>query len=197
MLDFKQQLQKILLEEFAVPQDAFIEIESELRNTARAMGINYDSSIVVNTNRTLTKPQDIGDWSQHHKQWAGYGSSWIDWVARNMPQWLATKFYVLTVNPGDIITVGNKKAKLAFEQQYIINREVVKDKAINYEKLYKEGKGGVAFRPYNKAWSNHDWYTSIDMDSIVIVNNKAIKSVKLLLDASEIIADFKDRSSDF
>lgn len=197
MLDLKQQLQKILLEEFAVPQDAFIEIESELRNNARAMGINYDNSIIVNTNRTLSKPQDIGDWSHQHKQWAGYGSSWIDWVARAMPQWLASKFYVLTVDHSNIITIPNKKTKLAFEKHYIINPDTPKDKAINFDKLYKEGKDGVAFRPYNKSWGNHDWYTSIDMDSIVIINNKAIKSVKLLLDASEIIADFKDRSSDF
>jgi len=195
MLNIRQSIQKILMEEFTIPKDAFLEIESELRSNARSMGIDYNNTITVNTNRVLSSPKDIGDWSQKKKQWAGYGSTWIDWVARNMPHWLASKFYVVTVNSLDIISVNSKQSKQEFEKQYIRNIDSPKDMAINFEKIHSDGKGGVAFRPYNKAWGNHDWYNSIDIDSIVIVNNKSIKSIKLLLDASELIADYKDRNN--
>lgn len=196
MLDFKQSLRKILLEEFKAPEEAFLEIESELRSNARQMGIDYDNALVINTNRTLKSPKDIGDWSQKRKQWAGYGSSWLNWIARNMPHWLATKFYVIEVNSLDMISVNNKKAKQIFEKQYVTRPDAPKDTAINFQKLYDDGKAGVVFRPYNKSWGNMDWYNSIDMDSAVIVNSQKIRSVKLLLDASEIIADFKDRQDD-
>lgn len=197
MQDFKHKLQKILLEEFAPPQEAFIEINHELRNNARSLGIDYDNSLIINTNRQIKSPADIGDWSQKRKQWAGYGSSWLDWISGEMPHWLATNFYVITVNSLDIISINSKQAKIAFEKQYVTRPQAPKDMAINYEKLYNDGKGGVSFRPYNRSWGNMDWYNSIDMDSAVIVNKKAIKSVKLLLDASEIISDFKDRSEDY
>ena len=198
MPELKSKLQKILLEEFAVPNDAFIEIEHELRNNAKSMGIDYNNAITINTNRPLSSPKDIGDWSQKRKQWGGYGSSWINWVADKMPHWLATKFYVIDVNLVDMISINNKQAKLDFEKQYITNIKAPKDMAINFEKLYANGKTGVSFRPFNRSWSNGlDWYSTIDVDSVVIVNNKKIRSVKLLLDASEIIADYKDRSNDF
>jgi hypothetical protein len=201
-MDIKDKLQKLLMEEVSVPPEAFDEIESELRTNARQMGIDYDHAIIVNTNRTLRSAKDMGDWSSKRKQWAGYGSSWLDWVRSAMPHWLATKFYVLTVNNMDIVSVNDPKSMVAFTKKYVARPGAPKDAAIDFQKLYDEGKGGVAFRPYNKAWAKMGndaffWYRSIDVDSIVIVNNKTIRSVKLLLDASEIIADYKERNSDY
>lgn len=201
-MDIKNKLQKLFTEEVSVPDEAFVEIESELRSNARQMGIDYDNAIVVNTNRTLKGAKDIGDWSSKRKQWAGYGSSWLDWVQKAMPQWLATKFYVLTVNNLDMVAVNDPKSVVKFTNTYITRPGAPKDVAIDFQKLYDEGKGGVVFRPYNKAWSEMDaeryhWYRGIDVESIVIVNNKAIRSVKLLLDASDIIADYRERGNDY
>jgi hypothetical protein len=196
MSDFKRSIRDVFLEEFAAPQDAFLEIESELRRTARGQGIDYDNALVINSNRSIRSPKDIKDWSSKHKQWAGYGSSWLDWIAHHKPQWLATHFYVITVDTASMVSVNNKKATLDFEKQYITRPTAEKDLSINYQKLYDEGKCGVAFRPYNEAWNKNTWYDSIDMDSAVIANSQKIRSVKFLLDASEIIADFKDRQDD-
>jgi hypothetical protein len=116
-----------------------------------------------------------------------------------MPNWLANYFYVLDldVSKHNFFTVNSETTLQLFSKLYIINPNVPKDAAINYEKLYNKQRYGVIFKPYKPSLVRPgNWYRSIDMDSVVIVNKKGIRGIKLLLDASEIIADYKDRSSD-
>jgi len=179
--------------------DAYSMIASELNDNARQMGINLPNAVVVNTNRVLKSINDIKDMSEGKVQWAGFGTSWFDWIRHNMPDWLAKYFYVLDINieNNDFFKVNSEVTLKMFSKLYIRNPNLPKDAAIDYQRLYDKQRYGVVFKPYKRTLAEPgSWYRSIDMDSVVIVNKKAIRSIKLLLDASEIIADYKDRSSD-
>lgn len=197
MQNFKSTIKKILLEGFTPPDELFVMIESELRDNARKLGINLDESVVVNTNRVLKSPNDIADQSSNKRQWAGYGTTWFDWVRAAMPEWLSSKFYVLNIDYSKIIRINSKESLEQFSNKWILNPETPKDKAIKYDELYKSGYHGVDFKPYNRSWAKYgeitEWYRSVDMDSIVIINKAAIKNTKLLLDATELIRDYSSR----
>jgi hypothetical protein len=199
MSDLKQKLQEILLEEdeFAYPNDTFITIESELRTNARQMGIDYDNAFIVNTGVSSDKWLNNNQKWNPPRWWAGYGSSWLDWISGEMPEWLRPYFYVLDVDTTNIVNVNSKASKILFGNAYVTKPMHPKDIAIDFNKMLERGKTGVSFRPYNKSWRDmknytDGWYDSIDVDSIVIVDKSAIRSIKLLLDASEILQDAKN-----
>lgn len=185
-----RELYKILLEEFSPPEDAFIEIESELRANAKRMGIvNFDNAFTIITNN---KVNDIRNFE--NTQWIGYGTSWLDFIREKMPQWMSNYIYVLDIDISKVLNITNKNIK-EFETNFILPNKLnePKDKSIDFKKVKEKGYSGISFRPFNMQLSKNRWYHSVDVDSMVLVDKRAIRSVKLLLDASEILQDFSDR----
>jgi hypothetical protein len=178
MKQLKESLLRVFFENYTPSEDVYNEISSELHNISRKHRIDLNNIIIINTNRQINSPQDIKDISVNMKQWAGYGLSWFDWIRYEMPHWLASRFYMVQLDTSKVLQVTPTNYK-EFAEKYIIDPNKPKDRAINYKKLYDDGIGAISFKPYKHVHDlDHMWYDSIDMDSVVIVNNKIIKSVK-------------------
>ena len=164
---------------------------SEIRSSARRMGIDLDTARTINSWRRKISPTDLLDASQGKRQWYGIGTAWLDWVSTNMPDWFAPCTYVLEFNDNPVVVDSPETIK-QFSSKYVLNPEAPKDLAINWSKLYKDGIKAVEFSNYNRGnarMGGADWYRSVDMNSGAVVNKSIVKRVTLLYDGTE---EFKD-----
>jgi hypothetical protein len=175
-------------------ESLFMNHFSGVREAAQKMGIDIESSRLINTKRcNLKAPTDIKDIkdSTKYHQWYGIGFSWLEWIQSEMPQWLAPCTYAIILDEKKILKVNSKQNITSFQNKYVISPERPKDMAINWEKLYNDGINCVEFNPYDKSFTKgkSEWYQTIDMPSGVVVNKLCIKKVIKLYDGTD---DFRD-----
>ena len=131
------------------------------------------------------------DGAKYH-QWYGIGTSWLDWIQKNQPDWLAPITYAVILDETNILKVNSKSSINLFNKKYVINPEAPKDTAINWNRLYEDGRDILEFNPYlghiGMSIGAH-WYDSIDMTSGAIINKRCIKKIIKLYDGTD---DFKD-----
>ena len=162
---------------------------SGVREAVRRMGIDADSVRLINTRQNIKSAKEIIDVSGGKYQWYAIGLSWIEWMQSEMPQWLSPFTYAIEIDKPLMITPKNIAA---FQKKYIVNPEQVKDKAINWKKLYTDKVGAIEFNPYDKSsvdLGSSFWYYSIDVDSGAIVNKSSVKKIVKLYDGTD---DFRD-----
>ena len=172
---------------------------SEVRTAARRLGIDLDKARLINSKRpTLKDIKDVGDDPKYH-QWYSVGTAWLDWIQGNMPEWLAPCTYAVIIDDFDVVNIDDLKMIETFQKEAIPKDRIhlAKDRAINWQYLYKVNYKAIEFSPYLghisgeriKGGEVGTWYDSIDMASGAIINKKCIKKIIKLYDGTD---DFRD-----
>jgi hypothetical protein len=168
----KKLLREGLLDE--VTDDVLDMINSQYSNAAIMMAprIQQDGSD-INYNPSVGGPQEIT--FKPNGLWYGIGSSWIDWVRREMPEWEKEDAYLLELDKSNMIVISNYEELLNFHKEFksengYIDWSVVASK---YD--------GIEIAPHiREARWKINWYSTWDVASGCIWTSNVIKSSKLL-----------------
>lgn len=124
--------------------------------------------------------------------WYGFGTSWIDWVRSEMPEWEKdySNVFLLEINENSVLQLGSKSDLIEFTKKYSPshNNSSGQIKDISYfEKnmidwsLVSKDYSGIEINPYiYSARMNEltNWYYPWDVASGCIWNQDGIKSIK-------------------
>lgn len=109
--------------------------------------------------------------------WYGFGSSWIDWVNSEMPEWNYEHIFKINVNSNRILQINTLDELLEFDKQFSVNNGY---KNIDWKRVAKS-YNGIEINPYQyKARFNISWYYGWDVASGCIWNPKAITNIEKL-----------------
>lgn len=111
--------------------------------------------------------------------WYGFGTSWVDWVKSEMPQWIGTYFYKLEVNKNNLIQLNDFIDIGAFSEHYrSMDSDNTRIHEIDWLKVSKD-YSGIEINPYcykARLEMKTIWYYSWDIASGCIWNDNAVKS---------------------
>jgi len=117
--------------------------------------------------------------------WYGFGSSWLDWVASEMPERKYKHLYKIEVNPSKLLVLNNERKVKLFAINFGLNKEKWEwTTEINWELVAKK-YSGVEFNPYFYSLrlkpTMVGWYSGIDVASGCVWNKDAIKKIVKLI----------------
>lgn len=113
--------------------------------------------------------------------WYGIGTSWIDWVRNEMPEWEKDNLFKLDIDESKIIKITNDKELLDFSDKFSIkhlNSNYIT--AIEWSEVSKE-YGGIEITPYLHSMRMDNrvfWYYGWDVASGCIWGGDVIKGIK-------------------
>lgn len=108
--------------------------------------------------------------------WYAVGSSWIDWVRSEMPEWEQDNVFLVELNPSKIIKISSYDEIMEFTNRY--KRNFHGFIMIDWRKVSQD-YSGIEISPYiSKARRQLNWYYTWDVASGCIWNQDAIKSIK-------------------
>lgn len=115
--------------------------------------------------------------------WYGIGSSWVDWVKSEMPDWETDNVFKIDINESNILIIRNYEEITEFDKEY----------GVPYRTSYKTytnidwGKvannyGGIEIAPYiYEARRTIEWYYTWDVASGCIWGDGVIKNVEKII----------------
>ncbi len=111
--------------------------------------------------------------------WYGLGSSWIDWVNSEMPEWNYEHIFKIDINPNRVLQIKTLDELTEFDEEFsTINN--YNNKNIDWKKVNIR-YDGIEINPYQfKARYNLSWYYGWDVASGCIWNPKAISNIEKL-----------------
>lgn len=151
---------------------------------------------VINFRPTPIDKQQIGP--KPNGFWYGFGSSWLDWVRSEMPNWETDFVHLVKVNESKILKISTFEELLAFTEKFGVESDYVfggshpKGK-INWPEVAKI-YSGIEINPYiYKARMKFMWYYPWDVASGCVWGEDGIVSIELL-DEDEFQRDFDEAS---
>lgn len=118
--------------------------------------------------------------------WYGFGTSWIDFIRREMPERETEHVFKIEVeyNSTDMLTIDNDNTFLWFSKRYKDpeNEDRFGNNKINWPEVTKKYKG-IEFPKYFNKYRNdpeHSWYYPWDVESGCIWDLSAVKKVDKL-----------------
>ena len=115
--------------------------------------------------------------------WYGIGTSWIDWVISNMPDWECENIFEIKLDESKLLKIGNSKVLKDFTFEYskpldhIVNTRFT---LIDWN-LFCATKGGIEINPYQYDDAMLLWYYGWDIACGCVWNLSGVK-LKLLTD---------------
>jgi hypothetical protein len=123
--------------------------------------------------------QDKTDQEVDHKPnglWYAIGSSWIDWVRSEMPEWETDNVFTIEVNESKIKRISTYEEIMEFNNQY--KRNYHGFIMIDWRRVSKD-YSGIEINPLiRKAARQLNWYYTWDVPSGCIWNRDGIVSIK-------------------
>lgn len=108
--------------------------------------------------------------------WYAIGSSWIDWVRNEMPEWETDNVFSIEIDESKIKKITNSQEIMEFTKQYKVDYHgfII----IDWRKVAQD-YSGIEISPYiSKARRGLNWYYTWDVASGCIWNQDAITSIK-------------------
>jgi hypothetical protein len=152
-----------------VSDDIYSKLTKEYSNKRIIMSSDNNINFIDKTNKQSQGLKPVG-------LWYGIGTSWIDWVKSEMPDWEVENIFELHINDSNIIKIRNMEEILEFDQKYSINHDYFK--TINWIDVAKD-YSGIEIAPYIwKARLKISWYYTWDVASGCIWGKNGIDSIK-------------------
>jgi hypothetical protein len=113
--------------------------------------------------------------------WYGIGTSWIDWVRNEMPEWEKDNLFKLDIDESKIIKITNEDELLNFSNKFSkkhLNSSYIT--SIKWNEVSKE-YGGIEITPYLHSMRRDNrvfWYYGWDVASGCIWRKDVIKGIK-------------------
>lgn len=160
----------------------YLEEEIKIPDTVRVFNSgkikNFDERLILKDYQQLdkSKPKPIG-------LWYGFGTSWIDWTASEMPEWSGGDNYeVLNIEHLKILLISDSEELLKFTKEYG-DRSVdpIITIGINWKKV-AEKYDGIEINPYIRSMrmnNRTEWYYPWDVASGCVWKAKDIKLRKI------------------
>ena len=137
--------------------------------------IHMSKDGVLQKNDTTSK-LDIG--TKPRGLWYGFGSSWIDWVDMEMPEWNYDHIFKINVNPNKVLQINTLYELIQFDNEFSIPHGFYKN--IDWKKV-SQSYDGIEINPYQyKARMTLNWYYGWDVASGCIWNPNAIINIQKL-----------------
>jgi hypothetical protein len=126
----------------------------------------------IQTQKNDTKPKGL---------WYGIGTSWIDWIRSEMPNWERNHIFNINIDESKILKISNEEEIINFNEKYKTEKiPMFSLIIINWEEVAKD-YSGIEISPYLYKM-RHDrrvfWYYGWDVASGCIWNKNAIKSIE-------------------
>ena len=130
----------------------------------KGQGLKF-KSVNPNEQPTNMKPKGL---------WYGIGSSWIDWVRSEMPEWETDQAYVLDLNKSNMLIIRSYEELIAFDEKYS------KGPMINWSNVAYD-YDGIEISPYiQKARFELMWYYAWDIASGCIWGENVVKNAQIV-----------------
>lgn len=112
--------------------------------------------------------------------WYAIGTSWIDWVRNEMPDWEGDYIYKLQLNSNNILFLKTYDDLVSFTQKYS-DEQSLDTTNINWERVSNE-YSGIEINPYqSKARYDILWYYGWDIASGCIWNKNALNTINRIV----------------
>lgn len=139
---------------------------------------------VINISRPYSEPfyekKQITD-DKPKGLWYGIGSSWLDWISSEMPEWFSPFTYEIYVDESKLLRVTNPSEMLVFNEKY--SKAERYGNKIDWSAVERDGFGGVEISPYMWEFRLNTitrWYYGWDCASGCIWNYSLIEGVRLI-----------------
>jgi len=113
--------------------------------------------------------------------WYGIGTSWLDWVKYEMPEWESKNVFLLDIDDSKILKISNDDGLLKFHDKYgQYSMPGYYQKLINWKKV-AEHYDGIEIVPYLVSMRMDNrvpWYYGWDVASGCIWGSGVIKKIK-------------------
>lgn len=154
-----------------VSQELYQEIKSNYRDSRLIM--SKDSEIVFKSRpdqKAGPKPRGL---------WYGIGSSWIDWVRMEMPDWEADNVFKIDIDESRVKIIRTFEEILEFDKQYGFDMERYMGwRSIDWVSV-AEDWGGIEIAPYiYEARMKLNWYYGWDVASGCIWSDGVVKNIQ-------------------
>jgi hypothetical protein len=129
------------------------------------------TSISSDRQEVRTKPKGL---------WYGIGTSWINWVRSEMPEWEVENIFSIDINESGIKIIRGYDELLEFDNEYGVNESFYR--AIDWGRVSMD-YDGIEIAPYiNKARLDRkvSWYYGWDVASGCIWGDGIIRGIKRL-----------------
>jgi len=134
-------------------------------------GSNYEEEGI---NYRPTSPNEQGKGMKPKGLWYGIGSSWVNWVRSEMPNWESEKAYVLDLNRSNMLIIRT------YEELMKFNSEFSEGMGIDWGKVASI-YDGIEIAPHIRE-SRYEavWYLSWDIASGCIWGQNVINDSQLI-----------------
>jgi hypothetical protein len=109
--------------------------------------------------------------------WYGIGTSWIDWVESDMPEWKKEHIHRIEINYSNVLRLNVDMQQKQFEDKYgIVEKGETVIYKIDWEAVEKDGWWGIEIiDPWGDVGS---WIRTWDVSSGCIWDKRAIKKIE-------------------
>lgn len=161
----------------------------------------YDNERIVmsHEDKIIYKPTPIDKQKVAPKPrgfWYGFGSSWLDWVRSEMPDWETNYVHLVKVNDSKILKISTFDELSAFTEEFGVESEdasYMRTPYINWPEVAKL-YSGIEINPYIiQGRRKFDWYYPWDVASGCVWGEDSIVSIELL-DEVEIEREYDEAS---
>jgi hypothetical protein len=160
----------------------FNEVSDDVYNTINDKYSNY-RTILSKKDTIEFKSIPIEDQNHHHKPrglWYGIGTSWIDWIRSEMPEWETDNIFKLDIDESKILMIRNIEELDAFDKKYTDNDDMWR--GIDWRKVASE-YGGIEIAPYiYEGRFEYLWYYGWDVASGCIWDDGVIINIEKIYD---------------
>lgn len=113
--------------------------------------------------------------------WYGIGSSWIDWIRSEMPEWEKDYTHILNADLSNMKVIRNYEQLLEFHNEYHVS-DGYGTNTIDWNKVAQK-YSGIEIAPFIRNYnSDIDWYYTWDVASGCIWKSNAIIDITKLND---------------
>lgn len=168
-------------------RDRLIEYKiSEVSDDVYGMIGSNDRVIMTRESELVFRSTPIGNQKVSAKPrglWYGIGSSWIDWVRSEMPNWETEHVFKIEVDESKMRVIRTYDELLAFDKEYSVKLNLGADYLrkigdIDWRRVASE-YGGIEIAPYiYKARMSVNWYYGWDIASGCIWGDGIIRDIK-------------------
>lgn len=115
--------------------------------------------------------------------WYGIGSSWVDWVKSEMPDWETDNVFKIDINESNILIIRNYGEIIEFDRKYGVPYNFGYHKYTNIDWVrVANDYGGIEIAPYiYEARRTIEWYYTWDIASGCIWDDGVIRNIEKIV----------------
>lgn len=139
-----------------------------------------DSKLIMTKNDSISfneiKEQKAKAWIKPQGLWYGIGTSWLDWVRSDMPEWEDDHVFKIDVDKSKMLMIHT------LEDLYSFNDKYAGSDGLIFWKLVANEYSGIEISPYmQEARYDMMWYSTWDVASGCIWSKDAITNIEKII----------------